>query len=239
LVSFAALHTEPEANYAWVKALRTHSKHHHHGFGSIVVQKTLDMAKEMEIEEVRYATSSRNESSIGLARKLGFAIRDEVGYFRLEAPYPPRPKSSPAFVPLRVDARRVSELIMRYPDLIETSTFPISWEFENKDLDGLNRIQKKGDFFLIVDDTGEPLTLYFKRLYQRNGESMSTYSVFTRERSTFVDTMSRLIEDAEREESRRVTFFLGSVAKEWSSTLMLIPDEYNDRRFILLSKPIP
>ncbi|MFW9919375.1 MAG: GNAT family N-acetyltransferase [Candidatus Thorarchaeota archaeon] len=236
LASFATLHIEPEANYAWVKALRTHAKYHHQGYGTLVVQRTLDLAKEKKIREVRYATSSRNESSIGLAKKVGFELRDEVGYFRLEAPYPPRPKPSPAFIPLKVDARRVTEVLDRHPDLVGTSTFPISWEFENKDLEGLERIQKKGEFFLIIDETGEVLTLYYRRIFERKGERMTTYSIFTRERSTFVDTISRLIEESETEGTTRMVFFLGPNAKEWSSMLMLVPDEYSDRRFVLLSK---
>ncbi len=238
LAAFAALHIEPEGNYGWVKALRTHTKFQHHGYGTDVVQKTIELAKEKKLRELRYATSSRNIASMGLAKKLGFELKDEVGYFRLEAPYPPRPKASPAFIPLRVDARRVADMLERYPDMVETSTIPISWEFEDKDLQGLERMQRKGDFYLIIDESGEALSLYYKRIFERDGELMATYSVFTRERSTFVDTMSRILEELERDAIGRLVFFLGPTAKEWSTTLMLIPEEYSDRRFILFSKDL-
>ncbi len=236
LVSFAALQQVPETDYAWVKALRTHSNYHRQGFGVMAVEKTLDIARELGIREVRYATSSRNEASHELAKKLGFILADEVGYFRLEAPFPPRPKSSPAFVPLKVDAKRQFEAIQTYDDLVTTSSIPVAWDFENKDLKGLERIHERNESYQIIGDSGEVLTLYFRRTLERDGDLIVTHSVFSRDRSTFVDTMSRLIEEAEDMNAQRAVFFLGPNATEWSSMLMLVPAEYRDRRFILLKR---
>lgn len=235
LISFAALQEVPDTGYGWVRALRTDSDHHRQGYGLKAVERTIEIARAQELSELRYATSSRNEASLALAKKLGFGLVDEVGYFRLEKPYPPRPKASPSFIPLKVDAERVFDALQRFPDLVSTATLPIAYEFEDKSLEGLRRVEQESDFYLIVDESGESLTMYYKMVYERQGAQVAAFSVFSRDRSTFVDTVSRLVDECEREGIERITFFLGPNATEWSSTLMLVPEDFEERRFVLLA----
>jgi GNAT superfamily N-acetyltransferase len=234
LVSFAALQEVPGTAYGWVRALRTDRDHHRQGYGLKAVERTIEIAKAHEVSELRYATSSRNEASLALARKLGFSLIDEVGYFRLEKPYPPRPKASPSFIPLKVDAERAFDTLQRFPDIVSTITLPLAWEFEDKNLESLKRVEQDGDFYLIVDESGESLTLYYKSLHERRGAKVATFSIFSRDRSTFVDTISRLVDECEHEDIEQIVFFLGPNATEWSSTLMLVPEEFQERRFVLL-----
>jgi GNAT superfamily N-acetyltransferase len=235
LVSFAALQEIPDTSYGWVRALRTDKDYHRRGYGVKAVERIIEIAKEQGVSELRYATSSRNEASLALARKLGFSLVDKVGYFRLQKPYPPRPKASPSFIPLKADAARVFDTIQRFPDLVSTVTIPVAWEFEDKSLEGLKRAEQDGDFYLIIGESGDSLTMYYKTVYERQSAKVAAFTVFSRDRSTFVDTISRLVDESEGEGVERVTFFLGPNATEWSSTLMLVPEDSEERRFVLLA----
>ena len=235
LVSFAALQEVPSTSFGWVNALRTNEDDHRHGYGLMAVQKLVDIARVRGLSEVRYVTSSRNEASQKLAEKLGFVLGDKVKSFRLTRPYPPRPKPSPAIVPLRADAKRVFEAVQQFPDLMSTKTVPVPFEFEEKSLEGFERIGKKVEFNLIIGEDGEALGLYYIRDFERKESLRRRVTVFSRERSTFVDMMARIIEDTEKTEIDNLGFFLGPNASEWVSGMMIIPEDMEDRHLILLT----
>ncbi|MDF1540885.1 MAG: hypothetical protein P1Q69_18455, partial [Candidatus Thorarchaeota archaeon] len=194
-----------------------------------------DIAREIGLSEVRYVTSSRNEASEKLAEKLGFVLGDKVTSFRLERPYPPRPKPSPSIVPLPIDAQRAFEAVQQFPDLMNTQKVPIPFEFEEKTLEGFERIGKKVNLNLIVSDEGEPLGLYSIRDFMRNEAKRRRATVFSRERSTFVDMIARIIEETENSDIDNLGFFMGPNASEWASGLAIIPEDMENRYLILLT----
>ncbi|MCK5238175.1 MAG: GNAT family N-acetyltransferase [Candidatus Thorarchaeota archaeon] len=235
LVSFAALKMVHGTTYGWINALRTDAAHHKHGYGLMAVQKLIDIAREKGLSEVRYVTSSRNEASVKLAEKLGFHLTEKITSFKLSRPYPPRPKPSPSIVPLKADAHRVFETIQQYPDLMPTETIPVPFEFEDKNLEGFERIGKKVEFYLIIDDHGDALGLYYIRDFERKDARRRRVTIFSRDRSTFVDTIARVIEDTEKTEIDSLGFFLGPNASEWASAMMIIPEEMRNRHLVLLT----
>jgi ribosomal protein S18 acetylase RimI-like enzyme len=235
LVSFAVLQEIEGTPFGWVKALRTNADDQRHGYGLMAVQKLVDIAKEKGFTEVRYVTSSRNEASQKLAEKLGFVLEDKVMSFRLKSPFPPRPKPSPSIVPLRVDAQRAFEAVQQFPDLMNTEKVPVPFEFEEKTLAGFERLSKKVDMFMIISEEGETLGLYYIRDFERSDSMRRRATVCFRERSTFVDTMSRIIEDTEKAEIENLGFFIGPDAVEWAEKMGIIPDDMKDRFLVLLT----
>jgi RimJ/RimL family protein N-acetyltransferase len=235
LVSFGALQEIEGTPFGWIKALRTHADDQRHGYGLMTVQKLVDIAKEKGLSEVRYVTSSRNEASQKLAEKLGFVLEDKVTSFRLKSPFPPRPKPSPSIVPLRVDAARVFESIQQFPDLMKTKKVPVPFEFEEKTLEGFERISKKVDMYMIISDEGETLGIYYIRDFERNDSKRRRATVCFRERSTFVDTMSRIIEETEEIGIENLGFFLGPDSVEWAESMGIIPEDMKDRYLVMLT----
>ncbi len=235
LMAFAALHIVDGTTCGWVNALRTDAEHHRKGFGLMAVAKLVEIAREKGLSELRYVTSSRNEASLKLAEKLGFRVLDKMTSFRLIRPFPPRPKPSPSIVPLKVDAQRVFESVQMYPDLMQSNLVPVPFEFEDKTLQGFQRIGTKVTYYLIIDDMGHPLGLYYIRDFQENVEMRRRVVVFSRHRSIFVDTIARIIEETEATDINNLGFFLGPNATEWATTMILIPEDMRDRYLIALS----
>ena len=233
LVSYLAIQQVIDTSYAWVKALRTSKEHHGKGYAFKAIKHSITMSKELGINELRYSTSSRNQASMNLAIKAGFELIDTVGYVRIHKPYPAHPKSSSNFIPLIVDAIRVQEVISQNPNLIETSTIPSTWEFYNKDLNGLKKINEKSQLLLVIDEVGITQGLYFARKLGEDGISIGAYSIYCQERATFVDIMSRILEELESDETDRSVFFLGPNATEWIKDMAILPEDWEDRNFLL------
>ncbi|MHA1577726.1 MAG: GNAT family N-acetyltransferase, partial [Candidatus Thorarchaeota archaeon] len=232
LVSYAAIQQVADTNYAWVNALRTNKEHQGKGFAYEAVKHSISMSKELGIKELRYATSSRNQASMNLAIKTGFELIDTVGYVRIHKPYPAHPRSSPNLIPVNVDASRVYEVISQNPELVPTSTIPLTWEFFDKDIDGLNLIDKQAQFRLVIDEQGNTQGLYCTRELERDGFRINVYSVYCQERGTFVDIISRTLEELEAADIDRSVFFLGPNATEWVKDMAILPEDWEDRNFL-------
>ncbi|MFW9907654.1 MAG: GNAT family N-acetyltransferase [Candidatus Thorarchaeota archaeon] len=235
LVSFTALQEVPGAIFGWIKGLRTDIDRQRKGYGSLAVRRALEIAKGIGLHEIRYVTGSRNEASLQLALKLGFEVFEKVMSFRLTKPFPPRPKPSPSIVPLNADAARVYEAVQRFPDLMGTQTIPFPYEFEEKTREGFERVGRKVDFKLIISDSGEALSLFYIRDFENDGTVNRRATLFARDRSAFVDTISRIIEDTERDGIESLGFLLGPNASDWVSSMMLLSEEYMNRSLILLT----
>ncbi len=229
LVSFAAL--EEKSEYAEVKALRTHSEHQKKGYGVRVVDEIVSLAKDKGIRDLRYCTSSRNSGSMKLAERAGFMLTEEVGYVRLYSPFPPHPKPSSSLIPVEVDAERAFDAIQSAPELVENKFIPVAWEFEDKTLEGLKRLEKETTFNLTIGLDGKPLGFFFKKYRERKGIKTIVHSVFTNERSVFVDIISRLLEEVDSDVDRCV-FFLGNSGGEWMEDMAILPDDWERRKFL-------
>lgn len=233
LVSYAALQQVEGTEYAWVKALRTNKEQQGKGYAFEAVKESISIAKELGLKELRYATSSRNKASMNLAIKAGFELIDTVGYVRVHQPYPAHPKPSPNLLPLVVNVSRVSEVLTQYPTLVPTNSIPIAWEFYNKDLAGLEKIAEEADSFLVINEDGVTQGIYFTHEFERDDQSIISYTVFCQERGTFVDIISRALEDAESRHIDRSVFFLGPNATEWIKDMAVLQEDWEERKFLL------
>lgn len=126
LVALGNLETALDVAVAWVKGLRVNTSHQHEGHGTKLVEHMIDLAKKRGFKKIRYATSSRNEPSVHLAKNLGFVVANSIGYFRLSNPYPQHPAPSPITVPLVIDSERLHEVLSSTPELVESGTLPSS-----------------------------------------------------------------------------------------------------------------
>ncbi|MFX1265232.1 MAG: hypothetical protein ACFFH0_07615, partial [Promethearchaeota archaeon] len=61
----------------------------------------------------------------------------------------------------------------------------------------------------------------------------SVYSIFSKNRSVFVDVFSRILDELQETNTDRGVFFLGPRAEEWVQYMVHIPEEYEGRRFLL------
>jgi len=233
LLAMGALQITPKKEKAWVKGLRVEYESQQKGLGSKITEHLLDHARRLGVKTLRYGTSTRNKASTGLAEKLGFRLANSVSYLRLEPPFPAHPTPSPSFVPLEIGPERLQEILVTSPDLIESETFAFSWEFYNKDLEGIRQAAELGRVRVVIGDTGETNTIFLSRTGLRNDMRTSVYSIFSKNRSVFVDVFSRILDELEETKTDRGAFFLGPRAEEWVQYMVDIPQEYKGRRFLL------
>jgi GNAT superfamily N-acetyltransferase len=236
LLGFAALQEVDGADFGWAKALRVRSDRHREGIGLKLTNHCIELAKDRGLNSLRYATSSRNEASIGVAKQAGFDLMEEVGYFRLEDPYPQQPNPSPIITPIMATPERVAEAMQQNPDLVPTTNMPASWEFERKTLDGIKRIAKEANFNIITNEKGLPISLYYFSDSSRNNQITRAHTLYCTDRSIFVDVMARLVDDLKSSEVDRAAFFLGPRATEWSDSLLAVSEKYQGRRFLLYER---
>ncbi len=234
LVALGKLATDPDVPIAWVKGLRVNTSRQHEGHGTELVKHMIDLATKRGIKKLRYATGSRNEHSVHLAKSLGFAIVNSIGYFRLSNPYPQHPAPSPITVPLVVSSERLHEVLSSTPKLVESGTLPLLWEFEDKEPEGLARLENRTEFKLIVGDEGNAKGLFYGASVERNGSKTVTYSVFATDRGVFIDIMARILEELDNSGADQAVFFLGPRATEWAPSLLIVSDDYLNRRYLLL-----
>jgi len=234
LLALGNLEAAPDASFAWIKGLRVNTSRQHEGHGTKLVEHMIKLAKKRGIKKIRYATGSRNEHSVHLAKKLGFVLANSIGYFRLSNPYPQHPAPSPITVPLVANSERLHEVLSSTPGLVESGTLPLLWGFEDKELEGLQRLENRTEFKLIVGDEGNAQGLFYTASVERNGSKTGTYSVFATDRSVFIDIMARILDELENASVDRAVFFLGPRATDWAPSLLIVPDDYLDRRYLLL-----
>ncbi|MHA2432977.1 MAG: GNAT family N-acetyltransferase [Candidatus Thorarchaeota archaeon] len=239
LVAIGALQVTPERERAWIKGLRVELEHQHKGLGSRITKHLMHQARRLGVKTLRYGTSTRNKASMRLAEKLGFRLSNSVSYLRLETPFPAHPTPSPNLIPLEIEPERFSEILATSPGLIESETFAFSWEFYNKDTDSIRQAAELGRVRVVIGDAGETNAVFLSRTGMRNDIRTSVYSVFSTNRSVFVDVFSRILDEVEKTNAHRAAFFLGPRAEEWVQYLVDIPDEYKGRRFLLFERHVP
>ncbi len=234
LVALANLEKVEGTTIGWVEGLRVKEGYRKSGLGSKLNEAVVKEAKEQEIKTLWYATSSRNEPSQLVAEKSGFIKANTTGYFRLYRPYPAHSRPSPSIVPLQIDASRLHELLLANPDLVESTTFPLAWQFDFKSVEGLSRLLKNSTIKVVINESGDVDGFYCMSKRDRKGDTWTAaYTVFTTNRSVFVDIISRTIDEADTLGADRSVYFLGPRATEWALTLGYVEEEFIGRRFLL------
>ena len=233
LVAFGNIEKLEGSDIAWIQGLRVKEEHREKGHATSVTVALIELAREMDIKHLWYATSSRNEASMKVADRCGFRIADSTGYFRIYKPYPAHPRPSPSIIPMNVTPDRLHELLIENPDLVESDTFPLAWQFDFKTHDGLTRLLSDALVKAVVNDSGKVQGLYCLIERQRQEETTAAFSVFATDRSVFVDIMSRMIDLAEARGADRAVFFLGPRVSEWAPDLGYVAEEFIERRFLL------
>ena len=234
LVALANLEQLEGTTIAWVEGLRVKDGHRQKGLGSKTNDAIVKAAKEQGVKILWYATSSRNEASQLVAENSGFNKANTTGYFRLYRPYPAHSRPSPSITPLQIDAVRLHEMLLSNPELVESSTFPMAWQFDFKTVEGLSRLLKKSTIKVVINEAGQVDGLYCMSKRDRIGDSWTAaYTVFATNRSVFVDIISRTIDEADTLGAERAVYFLGPRATDWALTLGYVDEEFIGRRFLL------
>ena len=234
LVAFGIIEIIADADIAWVQGLRVKEGHREKGHATTVTSALIDVAKELKIKHLWYATSSRNAASMKVAVNCGFHEADRTGYFRIYKPFPAHPRPSLSIVPLSVTPERLYELLLANPDVVESSTFPLAWHFDFKTKEGLTRLLQDSIVKVVVDESGKMRGLYCEiERAAFTAFTTAAFTVFATDRAVFVDIMSRMIDQAETVGADRAVFFLGPRVTEWASDLGYVADEFVDRKFLL------
>ncbi|MFW9794370.1 MAG: GNAT family N-acetyltransferase [Candidatus Thorarchaeota archaeon] len=238
LAAFGNIEKTEGTHIAWIQGLRVKDTHREKGYATQITIALTELARDMRIITLWYATSSRNEASIKVALKSGFREVTGTGYFRLYNPYPAHSKPSQSIVPIQVNPERLYELLTINPDLVESDIFPLAWHFDYKTLAGLSRLLREAVNTVVIDEVGIPQALFCMTERERNEEKTTAYTVFATDRSIFVDIMSRMIDEAQTKRADRAVFFLGPRATEWAQDLGYVTDEFLDRRFLLYERKL-
>jgi RimJ/RimL family protein N-acetyltransferase len=237
LIAIIAMVPISQGGVTWAKGLRVHEDYREEGKATEIVEHLVQTAENEGYKRMWYATSSRNKASIHVAEKVGFELTEQVGYFRLDAPFPKRPKPSPTIKPLKIDPNRLHKMA-EDTGLFQGSKIPVSWEFEMPTLEGLRRLNKETDFYIIVNDHGSMEAMYFTQDVSRNEDERLAVTLFALDRGIFIDTVARLLEKSERDDLDQIAFFLGPNATEWSETMLLVPEKYEGRKFVLYEREL-
>ena len=234
LVALGDLEKVENASIGWVKGLRVKKGHRQKGYGVKITEELAKIAREQGIRTLWYATSSQNEASQLVAERTGFKIADSTGYFRLYRPYPEHSTPSPTLVPIKIDANRLHDILLSNPELVESTTFPLAWQFDFKSIEGLTRLLKDSDINVIIDEEGIAQGLYCMAKRDRKEDSWTAaYTVFATNRTFFVDIIARSIDEADSLGADRAVYFLGPRATDWALTLGYVDEEFIGRRFLL------
>ncbi|TFF95642.1 GNAT family N-acetyltransferase [Candidatus Thorarchaeota archaeon] len=233
LIAICALELVPGTTIAWAEGLRVKEGHREKGLAKKLVQHIKGIADEHGVRTLWYATSSRNEPSMAVAERVGFRLADSVGYFRLYRPFPDHPKPSLSYIPLEVDSDRLYDILLNNPELVESTTIPMAWEFDFRSKEGLERLSEKTQFKVVFDGNGDALSLYCRVDRKRKEELTSAFTLFARDRSIFIDVLSRMIDEAASANADRAVFFLGPRATEWALASGYVTEEFVDRKFLL------
>jgi GNAT superfamily N-acetyltransferase len=234
LIAMGNLEKVENAPNGWIKGLRVKEGYRQKGYGVKVTEGLVEHAKEHGLQTLWYATSSRNEASQHVAEHTGFRLADSTGYFRLYKPYPEHSTPSPTLYPLKIDVDRLHEILLTHPDLVKSDTFPLAWEFDYKTKEGLSRLLKDSEIRVIIDEEGIAQGVYCMAKRDRKENIWTAaYTVFTTNRTVFVDIIARSIDEAAALGADRAVYFLGPNATEWALTLGYVDEEFNGRRFLL------
>ena len=234
LVALGNLERIENASIAWVTGLRVKEDHRRKGYGARITNALAEIAKEQGVRILWYATSSRNEASQLVAERTGFTLADQTGYFRLYRPYPEHSTPSPTLAPLNIDAARLYEILVANPELVESTTFPLAWQFDFKSVEGLSRLLHDAEIRVIIDEEGIAQGVYcMARRDRKNDIWTAAYTIFATNRTVFVDIIARSIDEADELGADRAVYFLGPNATEWALTLGYVDEEFIGRRFLL------
>ncbi|MFW9966590.1 MAG: GNAT family N-acetyltransferase [Candidatus Thorarchaeota archaeon] len=232
LEAIANLEIKPDSKTAWIKGLRVREAQRRKGYASRLINHLIQGAEEIGLETLHYATSSRNIASMKVAENLGFKLKNDIRYFRLEPPFPPHPKPSPSINPLQVGPERLHD-ILENSDIIPIDTFAIRWEFHKKDVNSLTAILEQEKAQVVVGEAGNVESLSFFSSFERDGQKTTVFSIFSTNRTIFVDVFSRALDYLEATKTERAAFFLGPRVEQWVEYIIEIPKEFRERRFIL------
>ena len=236
LVALCNLGTIDGTNIAWVQGLRVREASQQKGYGTKITEAIVQLAREKQVRTLWYVTGSQNEGSQKVAERLGFHKANSVGYFRLQTPFPDHPRPSPSIVPLKASPSRLFDILIENPDLVQSATMPLAWEFDFNSLDGLKRLGKQTTFKVIIDEAGIAQGLYYVVNRRRPDEFTVACTVFATDRAVFVDIMSRILDEVIASKADRAVFFLGPGPTEWAFSLGYVGEEFIGRRFLLYEK---
>ncbi len=241
LLSICTLHIVPSTDIGYISGLRTRAEKQREGYGKVVTESLITTARENGVKHLLYLTINSNEASMGLAKNLGFSLIERYGSFHLHTPFPSHPTPSPALIPIKTNPERLVEVVRTFPSLIRNDYIPFDFQFYKKTLNTLRRISERTDYYLVIDNDGQPGGLFYgSPLREDRGEQAISYVVYTINRAIFVDMMARIVDEVQSMGATRVTFIMGPNATEWVADLGYIdseigtwPGEFLERRLLL------
>ncbi len=241
LLSICTLQLVPSTDIGYISGLRTREERRQEGHGRTLSRALIEIAQERGVRRLLYLTINFNEASTGLAKHLGFSLREQYGHFHLYTPFPSHPTPSPALIPLKAHPERVEEVIRTSPNLIPHTYIPFDYQFYQKSLENLHHISGRTTFQLIVDSDGQPGGFYYgSPLREDRGEQRTSYVVYATNRTIYVDMMARIVDEIDSMGATRVTFLMGPNGTEWITSLGYIdseigawPGEFSERRLLL------
>lgn len=233
LLAICALELVKDTTIAWAEGLRVKEGQRKKGLAKKLVEHITKIANEQSVRTLWYATSSRNEASMAVAARVGFKLLDNVGYFRLYKPFPDHPKPSLSYIPLEVGPERLHEILLNNPELVGSTTIPCAWKFDFRSKRGLERLSQKTQFKVVIDGNGEAVALYFRVDRKRKDELTAAFTLFAKDRSIFIDVLSRILDEAASSDVDRAVFFLGPRATDWALASGHVTEEFVGRRFLL------
>ena len=237
LVAVANLRLIENGRTGWMEGLRVHPDYRGRGFANALTKHVIKKGKDLHVQCLRYTTSTRNQASLKLAQKFGFAQILEMGVF-----WHPDPKNIqiPRKTPhiTKATAEQVHAFLQENPKIIPHNILIYDWKAVDCTLANLKMLEKSHELYVIVKNT--KMHSFSCGTSRRRGEqTLWVFTIYARDPESFLTHLSHNISLAYK---RNYIAIMGTYPTRLERTLQSIDWLPKDRwgtRLTLLEKPLP
>jgi GNAT superfamily N-acetyltransferase len=184
LVAIANLRLVDGGHTGWMEGLRVHPDYRGKGYAHVLTRELTEKAEELGVEKLRYTTSTRNEASLKLAEKYGFARVFEMSVF-----WRPNLNAAPSKAngyPIRqTRPQEVYALLQTNPHVVSQKVLIFDWKALDCTLDNLETIGKSHEFYVSAGE-GEVNSLSYGTSRHRGEILLWVFTIYAAETRGFL-----------------------------------------------------
>ncbi|MCK5238524.1 MAG: GNAT family N-acetyltransferase [Candidatus Thorarchaeota archaeon] len=171
----------------WMESLRVHPDYRGKGLASKITNYLVELAKDLNVQRIRYTTATLNEHSLHLAKKIGMTRKFDLGvYWEAEAD-----KIQWEYQSSGVNQKESADII---EEISEAQLFPhdiliSDWKAVDVTVEALITLQKKCEFWIEKNETSISSISIGEVRYDTEGPQWS-FSVYPTNNDSFLNQLS-------------------------------------------------